>query len=88
MIHVDCEQCGKQFEVVDTLAGGLANCPGCGKATPIPGLHDPYYRLLQVAMAVGWMLLVAVGWSLGGWWGAIGVGVGGAIVIGLIHLVL
>lgn len=84
MLHVDCEQCGRQFEVADTLAGGLTNCPDCGKATPVLGLRDPYYRLIQIGMAVGWALLIVFGWLGGGWLGAIVVGAGTALVLGLI----
>ncbi len=66
MIHVDCQHCGNQFDVADTLAGGLTNCPACGKATSVAGLHDPYYRLLQVALTLVGLLLVALGWWLWG----------------------
>jgi uncharacterized paraquat-inducible protein A len=88
MIHVDCEHCGRSFDVADTLAGGLSNCPSCGKATSVPGLHDPYYRLFQIAVAMLWMLLTALGWSVGGWLGAIAVGTATALVIGIIYLSL
>ena len=88
MIHVDCEQCGTPFEVADTLAGGLTNCPRCGKATPVPGLRDPYYRLFQIGMAFGWVLLTAFGWFAGGWSGALLLGGGSAIVLGLVYISL
>jgi len=88
MVYTDCEGCGHRFEAADTLAGGLANCPGCGKATPVPGLRDPYFRLLQAAMALGWVLLAAIGWMTLGWIGAIAFGVGAALLIGLIRLAL
>ena len=87
MIHVDCEQCGTPFEVADTLAGGLTNCPGCGKATPVPGLRDPYYRLLQIGTAIGWVLLTAFGWIR---WlvGALVASLGAGLVIALVHVAL
>lgn len=88
MIHVDCQQCGKPFEVADTLAGGLTNCPDCGKATPVPGLHDPFYRLIQIAVAIAWALLIACGWIAGGWSGALLLGIGSAVVIGIVYLSL
>ena len=88
MIHVDCEQCGKPFEVADTLAGGLTNCPDCGKATPVPGLRDPYYRLIQLGMVIGWALLTEFGWIIGGWLGALTLGIGSALVLGLVYISL
>ena len=84
MIAVVCDHCGKSFEVADSLVGGLANCPACGKATPVEGLRDPWFRLIQVGTAVGWALLTAIGWSAGGWLGAAIVGGGSALVIALI----
>jgi len=88
MIHVDCDQCGMPSEVPDTLAGGLANCPHCGKVTPVRGLRDPYYRLLQLGMAIGWVLLAVSGWITGGWLGVMLVGGGAALVLGLLYLSL
>ena len=88
MMHVDCEHCGQPFECADTLAGGLTNCPLCGKATPVPGLRDPYFRLIQIGMAIGWALLTTVGWFAGGWIGALALGTLSALVIGLICISL
>ena len=88
MTHVDCEHCGQPFECADTLAGGLTNCPSCGKATPVTGLRDPYFRLLQVVIATGWALLITIGWFAGGWMGALALGTLSALVIGLIYLAL
>ena len=86
MIHVDCEHCGKPFEVPGTLAGGLTNCPACEKATPVPGLRDPYFRLIQIGMAIGSALLIACGWFAGGWLGAVLVGIVSALVWGLVYI--
>ena len=86
MILVDCEHCFKPFEVVDSLAGGLANCPDCGKATPVPGLRDPWFRVTQVAMVVGWALVTAIAWSTGGLTGALIVGGGAALLLGLLYV--
>jgi len=88
MIEVECERCDKFFEAADSLAGGLTNCPACGKATAVPGLRDKFFRVIQVAMAVAWALLTAIGWSLGGWVGALAVGAGAALVIGLLYVCL
>ncbi len=48
------------------MAGGLANCPSCGKATPVPGLRDPLWRLWQagaviLVAAVTWLVYAAMG---------------------------
>ena len=59
-VQVDCE-CGHRFEVHGTMAGGLANCPSCGKATPVPGLRDPLWRLWQAAAVI---LVAAVTWPV------------------------
>ena len=40
------------------LAGGITNCPNCGRATQVAGLRDPLWRLLQIGGAV---LLLVVG---------------------------
>jgi len=61
--------CGNEFEVVDDLAGGITNCPRCGKAVEVEGLRDPLWRLLQLAAAVGWASATAaayVNWGVGG----------------------
>jgi len=86
MIEVECERCGRFFEAADSLAGGLTNCPACGKATAVPGLRDSLFRVAQVGMAVAWALLTAIGWSVGGWVGALAFGVGAALVIGLLYV--
>ena len=88
MIEVECERCGQFFEAADSLAGGLTNCPACGKATEVPGLRDKFFRVIQVGMAVAWALLTAIGWTTGGWVGALGVGAGAALVIGLLYVSL
>ena len=59
--------CGHEFEVKDELAGGIANCPRCGKAVEVPGLRDPLWRLLQAAAAIGWAMATAaayVSWGI------------------------
>ena len=88
MIEVECERCGKFFEAADSLAGGLTNCPACGRATEVPGLRDNFFRAIQVGMAVAWAILTAIGWTAGGWAGALGVGAGAALVIALLYVAL
>lgn len=51
-VAVRCE-CTARFEVADELAGGMTNCPRCGRATAVPGLRDPFWRVLQVGAVVG-----------------------------------
>jgi hypothetical protein len=88
MIEVECQRCGRFFEAADSLAGGLTNCPACGKATAVPGLRDTYFRVIQVGMAVAWAFLTAIGWSTGGWVGALAFGVGAALVMALLYVAL
>ncbi len=71
--------CGHRWQAADDLAGGLTNCPRCGKATPIAGLRDPFWRVIQAVAVVVWVLVVAVlhtnaglGWAIAG-----GVGLAG-----------
>lgn len=86
VIGVDCQHCLKSFEAADSLAGGITNCPGCGKATPVPGLRDPLFRVMQVAMLGGWAVLTAIGWVYGGALAALVLAVGGALVLGLLYI--
>lgn len=61
--------CGHEFEVADSLAGGIANCPRCGKAVEIPGLRDPAWRVLQAIAAVAGALATTaayVSWGIAG----------------------
>ena len=66
--------CGKMIEVSADQAGGIVNCPGCGKAVDVPGLRDPLWRLLQAGA-----LLAVVGgtWLAGHLWGPSAAVVGG-----------
>lgn len=49
-----CPQ-GHEFRVAKSLVGGITNCPQCGQATDVPGLNDPFWRVLQVVAAFGWL---------------------------------
>ncbi len=64
-VEVDCP-CGVSFPVRDELTGGIANCPGCGKAVEVPGLRDPFWRLIQVGAAVLWAGISAAVFVYGG----------------------
>lgn len=86
MIPVDCEHCFHAFEVADSLAGGLVNCPRCAKATAVPGLRDAWFRLVQAGMVVGWAVVTALGWTAGGLIGALIAGAAAALVLGLVYV--
>ncbi len=51
--EVECH-CLRNFPVRDEFAGGIVNCPHCGKAVEVPGLRDPYWRVLQIGAAILW----------------------------------
>jgi uncharacterized paraquat-inducible protein A len=46
-----CAHCRHAFEPPARLAGGIANCPRCGRAVEVPGLRDPMWRVLQAVVA-------------------------------------
>ena len=39
------------------------NCPWCGRATGVPGLSDPLWRLIQAAIVGAAGAALALGWS-------------------------
>jgi hypothetical protein len=61
--------CGHEFDVDDDLAGGITNCPRCGKAVEVPGLRDAAWRVLQVATAAAGAAATAAAFLA---WGAAG----------------
>ena len=84
----DCKHCGNTFEIDGDLAGGITNCPSCGKATEVQGLRDPIWRLAQAGgLAVAIVVGVAVGYAAnsydgtGGW--AEGITAGGITALAL-----
>ena len=85
MIDVHCENCSNFFEVEESLIGGLANCPECGKATTVPGLNDPWFRMAQVVMVVVWTLVTAWAFTLGGFTAAVIVGTVAGLLILALH---
>jgi hypothetical protein len=64
-IRVECP-CSWSFDASDDLAGGLANCPSCGRAAEVPGLRDPLWRLIQVGAAIVVVGAAAYAWSQAG----------------------
>jgi hypothetical protein len=61
--------CGHEFDVAEDLAGGVTNCPRCGKAVEVQGLRDPAWRLLQAGAAAVWACGTAAAYFA---WGALG----------------
>ena len=49
-IDVRCTSCSNLFVVGSELGGALTNCPKCGRATEVPGLRDPLWRLIQLSI--------------------------------------
>lgn len=83
-VDVECGSCGRAFVADAKFAGGFTNCPGCGKATAVPGLDDPLWRLAQVG---GLVLAVLVGFGVGAAFGP-GFGIGaGLLAAGVLWLV-
>lgn len=76
--------CGHSWFAAKSLAGGLTNCPRCEKATTVPGLRDPFWRVLQLAGVAVWVLTVALlHTNLGLAWA-----VGGAIILGALFALI
>lgn len=84
-MRVTCE-CHHQFVVPDSLAGGIATCPKCGLATSVEGLHDPFWRVLQVVAALVWAVAVGLVYTNAGLMWAVVVGAALAGVFLLIRL--
>lgn len=49
----ECTGCRRLFEVDPKFTGGLVPCPGCGKATEVPGLRDPLWFLVRLGVVLG-----------------------------------
>ncbi|MCA8957533.1 MAG: hypothetical protein KDC87_15775 [Planctomycetes bacterium] len=79
-VPVDCA-CGHRFSVPESLVGGLAQCPECGKATEVPGLRDPLWRVLQVLALLAVVAAAWFGFQVGGAGGAMLGGAGTAVVL-------
>ena len=81
MVEVECERCGRFFEADDALAGGLTNCPGCGRAAGVPGLRDAWFRGIQVGMVVLWAFATAIAFVAGGLVAGLSVAAGLALLL-------
>jgi hypothetical protein len=75
-VRVDCA-CSHVFDADDALAGGVTNCPRCGKATSVPGLRDPFWRVLQAVGVVA--IVVAAGFT----WQHVGPAAALVVAVGL-----
>jgi len=54
-VEFACDHCGADCRAPAAATGGIVNCPTCGRATEVPGLRDPFWRLLKL----GAILLIA-----------------------------
>lgn len=75
---------GHTFQVDASLTGGITNCPTCGQATDVPGLKDPFWRVLQVIAAFGWLCATFAAFSWFGPLEGIAAGIGLAALIWLV----
>ena len=81
--EVRCD-CGHFFQADDASVGGWVNCPRCGHAVSVPGLKDPFWRVLHAGALLLWAGAVALGAWLGGVEAAVLTGIG---VAGLLWLI-
>ena len=83
-IAVTC-RCGHTFPVPESLRGGLAQCPGCGKAAAVRGGAEPlFWALLSVGVAAVLGISAAL-WALAGpLAGGIAFGVGAVVLGGIV----
>jgi hypothetical protein len=65
-IDVRCSSCSNFFVVGSGLGGALTNCPKCGRATEVPGLRDPLWRLIQLGIGGAALLAGAYCWMVVG----------------------
>lgn len=86
-VPVTCD-CGHSWYVSAQFVGGLTNCPRCSKATSVPGLRDPFWRVLQGIALVVWVLLVATAYTNFGLTWAVIIGLGLAAIYGLAMLLM
>ena len=80
-IHVLCPECGTGFAVPPSMRGGVANCPNCGRAVPVPGGPEPLFWLLVACGVVAVLMATGLAWLAGG-------PISAAVVFGIGALVL
>jgi hypothetical protein len=85
--EIRCD-CGHFFSADDALAGGMTNCPRCGHAVEVPGLRDPFWRVLQAGAVVLWIGAVVVAAQIGGAGVAVITAIAGASLLWLLSRAL
>lgn len=65
-LEIVCAECGQGFDVPDSMRGGMANCPACGRAVPVPGGPEPLFRLAVAAGVVAVLFATGLAWFAGG----------------------
>ena len=65
-IFTSCEHCAERFEAPGRSAGGLTNCPSCGKATTVPGGRDDLWTLIVAGGVLATVVLVVCAYLSGG----------------------
>ena len=65
-VRLECAHCGLAFEVPKSMVGGYANCPECGKASPVEGLRDPLWRAWKVVAVAAAGLAAYIAYEIGG----------------------
>ena len=79
-VRVDCA-CGRVFHAPKSMGGGLANCPGCGKASEVRGGVEVAWVVVVAAGVLVVLGVTAGAWAAGGWIaGLVALGIGGAIL--------
>jgi len=80
--------CGHSFEAEERFAGGVVNCPACGRATAVPGLRDPFWSAIVVLAVAGWIVASALAAWVAGPVAGLAVAAGLALVLWLVSLAL
>jgi hypothetical protein len=65
-LQVTCPECGRQFEAPASMRGGIANCPACRRAVPVPGGPELLFRVLISGGVLLILTATALTWLAGG----------------------
>jgi hypothetical protein len=80
--------CGQEFTARPEQAGGIVNCPRCARAVEVPGLRDPFWRMIQAVGVVVWIAVIAAVYAWQGTAAALLAAIGGAFVLWLLSRAL